>query len=425
MDFHEQYLGELKRLERESIGKAEKAKIIEFLTHIQNREELSERRLYWYSEKLRTIARILGDRFLEPTDKDIEQVLGELKNRTARGDRLSEWTIEGYKITLRKYYRWAGKKESVDWIKRNNNPNYKKKPDFTISQEEVDILISACDNARDKAIFSLLYDTGIRLGEMLSLRIKDLTFDDYGMRLLVTGKTGSRIVRAIGDSVGYTRSWLNVHPDQFNEDAWLFCGIGHDMRGKVKIGEAMNYSQIYMAFKKIKNRAINMGFPRGKRINPHKFRHNRASQLAPKISESILERQMGWIPSSRMTRIYVHLNDEETDYAILEAQGLKPERKPADTRKARICLNCKTPNPEKSKFCMQCGRPLDFSEARILEERSSEITNSLISGNLISDTEKAMLENISPDARNEILLVILKSLKESGKLGDLAKGIKK
>jgi len=39
---------------------------------------------------------------------------------------------------------------------------------------------------------------GVRVGELFSIRIKDVSFDDYGMRVLVSGKTGVKVVRAIG-----------------------------------------------------------------------------------------------------------------------------------------------------------------------------------------------------------------------------------
>ena len=106
--------------------------------------------------------------------------------------------MEGFKQAFKKFYKWNGNEDSVKCINRNDKPNYKKKPDFIITQGEVDLLISSCDNARDKAIFSLLYDMGVRVGELFSIRIKDVSFNDYGMKVLVSGKTGVRVVRAIG-----------------------------------------------------------------------------------------------------------------------------------------------------------------------------------------------------------------------------------
>ena len=416
--------GEIKRIQNENISDDARNKILEFLRFIKEREELSDKRLYFYSNYLRLIARNMGNAFLNPTDKDIETAMAYQRSRTTQsGGKLSEWSIENYKATFRKFYTWMGKKDAVGWIKRNNRPNYKVKPDYSISQEEVDMLISACYNARDKAIFSILYDTGIRLGEMLTIRIKDIEFDDYGMRIMVTGKTGTRVVRATGDSVGFVRAWLNVHPDMFNEEGWLFCGLGTNMHGDNTAREPMDHDQVYRMFSKVKARAIKNGFPVSKRINPHKFRHNRATQLASKVREPILEKQMGWIPSSRMTRVYVHLNDDEVDTAMLEANGIKVEKKQPDTRKSKACLSCKTPNPAKSKYCLQCGRPLDYDEAKILDHGIEETAKGLTASNLIPESDKVLLTSLSPDAMSEVLLVYLKKLKEAGKLEELAKNL--
>jgi len=402
------YPSELGRLERSHLRPEVKNRIKEFLSYLQAREELSEERLYFYSVKLRKIAGIMGGAFLDPDDKDVEKALNTIRSNPS----YSEWTIEGFKQAFKKFYKWNGNEDSVKWIKRNNKPNYKKKPDFIITQGEVDLLISSCDNARDKAIFSLLYDTGVRIGELLSIKIKDVSFDDYGMRVLVSGKTGVRVVRAIGDSVGYVRAWLNVHPDQFNEDAFLFVKF-KDPR------EALDIGSLYRMFNKVKHRAIKIGFPPNKRINPHKFRHNRATELASKVKGPVLEKEMGWVPSSRMTRVYVHLSDDDVDKAILEAHGIKVEKKAESVRRARICLYCKAPNPGNAKYCLQCGRPLDYDEAKLLDERVEKVTDILKKSDLISDTEKQILDSISPDAKDEILAVILKSLRESGKFDDL------
>lgn len=402
------YQRELHRIDASKLSPQAKNKIKEFLNHIQAREELSVDRLYFYSTKLRIIADIMGKTFLNPTDKDVERALNVLKKKGT----YSEWTIEGYKQTFKKFYTWMNNEKSVSWIKRNNKPAYKKKPDFVITQGEVDLLVSSCDNARDKAIFSLLYDTGIRIGELLTLRIKDVSFDDYGMKILVTGKTGPRIVRAIGDSVGYVKGWMNVHPDQFNEDAVLFCQFQNSHI-------ELNHYAVYNMFNKVKRRAIKIGFPKNKRINPHKFRHNRATELASKVKGPVLEKEMGWIPSSRMTRVYVHLSDEDADRAILEAQGVKVEKKLEPIRKARICLYCKSPNPAIGKYCLQCGRPLDYDEAKRLDERVDKVASVLKKSSLITDEEKDILGSISSDTKDEVVALLLRSLKNKGNFEDL------
>ena len=54
-------------------------------------------------------------------------------------------------------------------------------------------------------LFSLLYDSGSRLVEIMTLRNKDVDFDQYAAVLSVTGKTGYRKVRVFGNSVSHLR----------------------------------------------------------------------------------------------------------------------------------------------------------------------------------------------------------------------------
>ena len=69
--------GELRRLENEKIPKSSINKIKEFLTYLKSREELSDKRLYFYSNYLRTIARTMGKEFVNPSDQDIEKAYSD------------------------------------------------------------------------------------------------------------------------------------------------------------------------------------------------------------------------------------------------------------------------------------------------------------------------------------------------------------
>ncbi|MGC8562914.1 MAG: tyrosine-type recombinase/integrase [Thermoplasmata archaeon] len=384
-----------------------KAKIRQFLNYLENVDELSYNRLYFHAINLRVLAESMGSSFVSPANNDVIEALANQRKRD-----LSEWTIEGYKATLKRFYNWLGKPEVVKDIKfrSKNKINYKKKPDWRISQEEVDLLIASCDNARDKAIISLLFDSGIRISEFFTLRIKDVIFDNYGMRIMVSGKTGVRNVRVIGDSIGYVKGWLNVHPDTFNGESWLFCGIGHDREGKPNTWEPMFHQQVYAMLRKVKNRAIARGFPANKRLNPHKFRHNRATELAPKLPPLVLDKEMGWNLDSKMPAVYVHLNDEEVDNAYLEANGVHVENKSKEIRKMRTCLRCKTVNPHNSEFCLQCGAPLDYDRFRQMEDTEKEIESSLLSSSVIDSSTKELLKTVDPAFKDKILEAVLSQI---------------
>jgi site-specific recombinase XerC len=59
-------------------------------------------------------------------------------------------------------------------------------------------MLDATLNMRDKALISLLYDSGCRISELLTMDRKDLGFDQYGAKITVSGKTGVRAVRIVG-----------------------------------------------------------------------------------------------------------------------------------------------------------------------------------------------------------------------------------
>ena len=442
----EYYEAELKRLENSGLPNEVIAKVKAFLNHEQHGSNLSFYRLKFHANNLRHIflgmtKEGLSEKILIPDVESIESALAYQKSRnvgvtdqplnsktnhTKRKGTLSGWYIEGYKSSLKKFYKWLEKGKYIDavnWIKYDSNPNRKMKPDYIISQDQVDLLIRACDNSRDKAIISLLFDSGIRIGELITLRIRDVAWDTYGMKILVSGKTGVRNVRVIGDSVGFVRAWLNVHPDSFNEDAWLFCGIGHDIHSNDKTAQILSHSQIYASFNRIKKRAVKYGFPENTRINPHKFRHNVATRLAPKVSESILEKNMGWTLSSRMTRVYLHLNDETVDEAILKAHGIVKERESQNERKARLCMSCKTLNPSINSYCLQCGMPLDYGELEKMELREENVSETI--GEFVTPDQKAMLRSLPKEAKLDVLATLLLDFESRGELDKIKNRVRK
>lgn len=69
-------------------------------------------------------------------------------------------------------------------------------------------MLSTCNNIRDITVISTLYDSGYRVSEMLTIKVKDIGFDEFGMRLTVRGKLKlgkSRQLRPVFDYGGIFR----------------------------------------------------------------------------------------------------------------------------------------------------------------------------------------------------------------------------
>ena len=409
---------ELKNLKKRGLPVEDVTVIKNFIEDL-NLEGISQGRQYAYLTRLRRIASMIPDKFLDPSERDIKKVVSEIKNTKIKWGHSEEHLptengLQAYLVTLKRFYKWhLGKNKSypecVEWIKIGNaHPSKQVRPESLITQEEVNQLIEASKNTRDKAIFSTLYDSGVRLGELLSLRIKDIKFDDYGALLSVTGKTGPRQVRVVGNSVPYLRQWLNVHPVKSKQDALVFCNID-----RMK-GNELTEHDIYSMIKKVSRRA---GIQR--RIHPHLFRHSRATILASQVMEAPLESQMGWVHGSKQTKTYVHLSLRDQDNAILKAYGIKvKENEAIKEEMPKECPRCHRSNPSTSLFCNTCGMPLDIKTTIQLDEKKKEVESSLLSSTVIDPDTKELLKEFDPEFKDKLLEAVLSKIINNPQLKD-------
>lgn len=253
---------ERKMLMKESLPEAVKKAITNFVDGDLLLENIGERRRMNYIQRLRVAAKWIPDKFLDPSKEDIKKVLLELNNGYA------EWTKVTYLRMLKKFYRKTLSKRKFESLFEGvkiKQPKQKIQQSDLITMSEMKAIIDNCNNSRDRAIFSTLYDSGCRIGELLLMKIRSVQFDNYGAVLDVPfeGKTGTRPVRIVGDSIAYLRAWLDSHPNRNDLNAPLFCNISENIRGR-----AMTYDDVHKELSKILKRA---GIQR--RIYPHLFRH--------------------------------------------------------------------------------------------------------------------------------------------------------
>jgi integrase len=394
---------ELKRLDKEPFDKRIKEEIKRFTQELGIRENISEIRRYFYIQRLRKLAELIPNNFLDPKKKDIDKILESLYN----GPRVyKDWTIKNYITMLKKFYKWHYKTKGTALPEYISDLNVKMKnntktPEDLITKDEITSLIANSRNARDKALFSVLYDSGCRLGEIINMRIKDLSFDEFGAVLKVTGKTGFRQVRIVGNSIAYLRAWLDNHPQKNNLNAYLFCNLSEKI-----LGRNLTYSDVYSIFKKTAKRS---GIK--KRIHPHLFRHTRATILASKVTEAPLESQMGWVHGSKQTRTYVHLSLRDQDNAILKAYGIKVnEDETIKEDRPKECPRCHALNPSDAQYCRNCWMPFDIGTALEIEAKEKKVTEALIQSGVIDNIMVEVLKSIPESSRLQVLVTALENV---------------
>lgn len=315
--------------------------------------------------RLMQLLRVIGDSleksFEKVTRNDIQKYLAELEKRD-----LADWTKHGYKVVLKKFYKWLRNSETyppeVSWIKTTVNNNHRLLPEELLTEDDVMRMAEKADHPRDKALIMTLYEGGLRVGELLGLQIKHVSFDQNGAQVMVAGKTGMRRVRLIA-SAPLLAQWIENHPRKEEPSAPLWIGIGTLGRG-----EAIDYGATRMMLK----RAAKRGGLR-KAVNPHIFRHSRASNLANKLTEAQLKEMFGWTQSSEMAAVYVHLSGRDVDKALLRIHGLAgQEEKEEEKLKIIKCQRCGEKNAPIAKFCQKCASPLDVRTALEVDRARSE-----------------------------------------------------
>jgi integrase/recombinase XerD len=248
----------------------------------------------------------------------------------------------------------------VAWIKTTTAGNKRMLPEDLITENEIIKMLKATRNPRDKAIIALLFDAGIRAGELLGLRKKDIDFNSEPVHITVNGKTGMRQI-PIMFSVPYVSKYIEIMDDLGATDP-LWKDLGSRSNGD----KSLNQSGLNMMLKKVCKRA---GVE--KRIYAHLFRHSRASNYANKLTEQQLKAFFGWTGGSRMAATYVHLSGRDIDDAVLQANGMKPkEQDKTPTLTIKVCPRCRKVNDLSSIHCSTCGSALDI--ATVMKEKELE-----------------------------------------------------
>jgi len=350
---------ELKRLKKSNISSKNKELITKFHNYLFSTGS-GLLRVAKLSSQLRRICPKL-DKSLDKLGKsDIINLIALYSQDT----RLSDATKADYRRVIKQFYKWYRDEDprlnSADQIIRSETLKfykfveteigtaYKKKqadPNTIISDEDCDLIVEkGCRTAREKAFVAFLHESGCRTGEFLNIKLGDIQIKDNYAEIRVDGKTGMRQI-FIAKSIPHLIRHLDLHPYKNNKQSYLW------------LSEAQhNFNDPLLH--KGSQRLVERCFERAeidKKHNLHWFRHSRATILAPKITESMLCKYMGWSIGSRQVRTYSHLSVKQLEDVMLTLNGIKS--KEDDIDKPIKCI-CGTLNNSKERYCYKCFKPL-------------------------------------------------------------------
>lgn len=177
----------------------------------------------------------------------------------------------------------------------------RKLPD-TLSVEEIDALIAAVDlssneGERNRAMLETLYGCGLRVSELVSLKISDLFFDEGFIK--ITGKGNKQRFVPVGS---LTQKYILIYKNSIRTR--LNIKKGHeDTLFLNRRGSQLTRAMIFTI---IKDLAVKIDL--NKKISPHTFRHSFATHLLENGADLRSIQLMLGHESITTTEIYVHLD---------------------------------------------------------------------------------------------------------------------
>lgn len=190
-------------------------------------------------------------------------------------------------------------------------PRLGRKLPETLSVEDIDAVIKAIDlskaeGQRNKAMLETLYSCGLRVSELVNLRISDLFFSEGFIR--VVGKGNKERLVPIGRQA---MKQINI----YREKVRVHRPVKKEAEDVLFVNNRGNKLTRVMVFTIIKKLAAIIGLK--KHISPHTFRHSFATHLIDGGADLRAIQEMLGHESITTTEIYTHLDREYLRDAII------------------------------------------------------------------------------------------------------------
>jgi len=252
-----------------------------YLSHLAARNK-SSRTVKSFKSILKSFLEFMEGRHLTSVNIwDVDAFLARLKSR-GYGDR----SIYTAAVAVKRFLEYLGLKDSIRGFELPKRPQ--PLPRY-LTPEEVDKMVRAAEGLRDKVIISMLYTTGLRVSELVSVKMDDVNLEERTVR--VYGKGGKERIVFFDEKTGrLLQEYIGEKP----EGEYLFPG------GR---GGHMHYVSVERI---VKMAAAKAGLR--KKVTPHVLRHSFATYaLSQGMDIREIQELLGHA-SLRSTQIYTHVS---------------------------------------------------------------------------------------------------------------------
>lgn len=217
--------------------------------------------------------------------------------------------ISGNRSSFKGFLHHISKKQSTE-VNELKQKVPKTSPKV-LSKQQIETLIEACTNIRDKFLLYLLYESGMRIGEVLSLHLSDIVPGSRKIHIVDRGElVNGAEIKTVGSprTIDCSQELINLYSDYIPEchteevdTNFVFIKLS----GK-EMYKPMTYTTVNGVFKALKKKT-------GIHFTPHMFRHTSLTELwkTGEMRPETLQKRAGHKHVQTTMDIYVNIDEED------------------------------------------------------------------------------------------------------------------
>lgn len=276
--------------------------INDFLLYLEMDLNYSKNTIDTYSNALNHLNNNVNKNILTLSSNDIEKFISGLN--------LESSSVANYLSAFKTFYNYYIKigKININPIDKVDSPKLSKHLPTFLTVDEVDKLldieIKDAFSARNKSLLELLYATGLRISELISLEFKNIDLNDCIVRIMGKGSK-ERIVPINDLAIKYLKIYVKDYRSKLVKiEQNNFVYLNNHGKKMTRQG----------VFRMIKKRTLETGIK--KDVSPHTLRHSIATHMLENGADLRIIQEFLGHESIGTTQIYTHLTNQKlkSDY---------------------------------------------------------------------------------------------------------------
>ncbi|MBU1099865.1 MAG: site-specific tyrosine recombinase XerD [Bacteroidetes bacterium] len=277
----------------------------EYLALLKLERNLSENTIDSYESDIRSFLNYLDENKIEDFDEVTHRSISNFFEGQKEAGMKSSSTGR-YNSSIKGFFHFLSKNNYIRKNPTDNLPSVKIARDLPVvlSFNEIESILDQPDindnlGLRDKAMLELMYSSGLRASEVLTLKLSDLFFSEEVIRVLGKGNK-QRIVPVGSSAVDWVTRYLTFVRPHF---------LKRELSGNIiflnKRGKGLSRMGLWKIVKKY---VLEAGIT--KEVHPHTFRHSFATHLLEGGADLRAVQEMLGHADISTTQIYTHIDRE-------------------------------------------------------------------------------------------------------------------